>query len=53
MGEIKVRWSRLEDEPRIAELLELNGMPRWVAFEEQFIVAEKERKVLAALKQCS
>ncbi len=48
--EIEVRWGLLEDEPRIAELLELNGMPRWVAFEVRFIVAEKEGEVLAALQ---
>jgi hypothetical protein len=45
-----VRWGSPEDEPRIAELLELNGMPRWVAFEERFVVAEKKGAVLAALR---
>ena len=50
MGEINVRWSHLEDEPWIAELLELNGMSRWLAFDEQFIVAEKEGELLAALR---
>jgi hypothetical protein len=49
-GEIEVRWGLLKDEPRIAELLELNGMPRWIAFEERHIVAEKEGVVLAALR---
>ncbi len=48
--EIEVRWGFLEDEPRIVELLELNGIPRWAAFEEQFIVAEKKGEVLAALR---
>ncbi len=47
---IEVRWGMAEDESRIANLLELNGMPRWVAFEERFIVAEKDGEVLAALR---
>ncbi len=46
---IEVRWGLQEDEVCIAELLELNGMPRWVAFEERFIVAEERGEVLAAL----
>ncbi len=49
-GDIEVRWGMAEDEARVAELLELNGMPRWVAFEERFIVAEKDGEVLAALR---
>ena len=40
----------LEDEAKVAELLELKGMPRWVAFEERFIVAEREGEVLAAVR---
>ena len=47
---IEVRWGLLEDEPRIAELLELNGMPRWIAFEERYMVAEKDGEILAALR---
>ena len=47
---IEVRWGMAEDEAKVAELLELNGMPRWVAFEERFIVAEKDGEVLAALR---
>jgi acetyltransferase (GNAT) family protein len=47
---IEVRWGMAEDEARVAELLELNGMPRWVAFEERFIVAERDGEVLAALR---
>jgi hypothetical protein len=39
-----------EDAPRIAELLELNGIPRWVAFEERFILAEDEGKLVAVLR---
>jgi hypothetical protein len=49
-GGIQVRWGLLEDEPRIADLLELNGMPRWSAFEERYIVAEKDGEILAALR---
>jgi hypothetical protein len=49
-GEIEVRWGLLEDEPRIADLLELNGMPRWITFEERYIVAEKDGEILAAMR---
>jgi len=47
---IEVRWGLLEDEPGIAKVLELNGMPRWIAFEKRHIVAEKEGEILAALR---
>ena len=47
---IEVRWGLLEDEPKIADLLGLNGMPRWIAFEERYIVAEKDGKILAAIR---
>jgi hypothetical protein len=47
---VEVRWGLPADEPAVAELLELNGMPRWVAFEERFIVAEDDGKVLGALR---
>lgn len=46
---VKVRWGFREDEARVAELLELNGMPRWAAFEERYIVAEERGEVLAAI----
>ncbi len=48
---IEVRWALREDEDSVAELLELNGMPRPLAFEERFIiaVAEPEGELLAAL----
>ena len=46
---IEVRWGLPEDEHEIADLLELNGRPRWEAFEERFIVAGEKGKVLAAL----
>lgn len=49
-GTIEVRWDLPADETAVAELLELNGMPRWVAFEERFIVAEDDGKVLGALR---
>lgn len=48
--DIEVRWGLLEDEAGIADLLELNGMPRWIAFEERYIVAEKDGEILAALR---
>ena len=47
---ITVRWGLAEDEPAVADLLQLNGMPRWVAFEERFVVAEEGGKVLGALR---
>ncbi len=47
---VVVRWGLAEDEPAVAGLLELNGMPRWVAYEERFIVAEREGRVLGALR---
>jgi hypothetical protein len=47
---IEVRWGLLEDEPRIADILELNGLPRWIAFEERYIVAEKDGEILAAMR---
>ena len=48
--EVRVRWGLAEDESAVADLLQLNGMPRWVAFEEWFIVAERGGKVLGALR---
>ena len=48
--EVRVRWGLAEDEPAVADLLQLNGMPRWAAFEERFIVAERGGKVLGALR---
>jgi hypothetical protein len=50
LEEIEVRWGLLEDEEKIADLLQLNGMPRWVAFEERYIVAERDDDILAALR---
>ena len=46
---IEVRWSLPGDEHKIADLLELNGRPRWEAFEERFIVAQQKGKILSAL----
>ncbi len=46
---IEVRWSLPGDEHKIATLHELNGRPRWEAFEERFIVAEEKGKILSAL----
>ena len=47
---VEVRWGLPDDDGEIAELLELNGVPRWVAFEERFVVAERDGKVLAAVR---
>ena len=47
---LKVGWGLAEEEPAVADLLELNGRPRWVAFEERFIVAQKDGKVLGAVR---
>ena len=47
---IRVRWGLREDQPQIAELLELNGMPRWITFELTFLVAERDGRILAALR---
>ncbi len=47
---LAVRWGLAEDEPAVAGLLELNGMPRWVAYEERFVVVETDGKVLGALR---
>jgi len=47
---VTVRWGLHADDEKVAELLELNGMPRWVAFEERFVVAERDGVVVAALR---
>jgi hypothetical protein len=49
---IRVRWGLAEDEAQIAELLELNGMGRTLAYEERFHVAaaKPSGKLLAALR---
>ena len=47
---VAVRWGLSGDEPAVADLLELNGMPRWISFEERFVVAEKDGKVLGAVR---
>ena len=47
---LEVRWGLAEDEDRIADLFQLNGMPRWVAFEERFIVAERGGRIVGALR---
>lgn len=47
--DVEVLWGVAEDEPSVAGLLELNGMPRWIAFEERFVVAKRNGKVLGAL----
>ena len=47
---VGVRWGLAEDEAAVAELLDLNGMPRWVAFEERFVVAEKAGRIVGAVR---
>jgi hypothetical protein len=47
---VEVRWGLPEDEAKVAELLELNGMPRWVASEGPFAVAESGGAVVAAVR---
>jgi hypothetical protein len=49
-GGIEVRWGLEEDEEGIADIMDLNGMCRALAFEERFIVAERDGKVLATLR---
>jgi len=46
----KVRWGLAEDDAAVADLLQLNGMPRWVAFEERFIVAERNGRLVGAVR---
>ncbi len=49
-GRVVVRIGTDLDAPRIADLLELNGMPRWVAFEERFILVEVGMTLTAAMR---
>lgn len=46
----KVRRAVPEDAPRIAELFEINDIPRWVAFEERFLVVEEAEELVAVLR---
>jgi hypothetical protein len=46
---VEVRWGLAGDEPAVADVLELNGLPRWISFEDRFVVAEKDGKVLGAV----
>lgn len=48
-SDITVRWGLRGDDEKVAGLLELNGLPRWSAFEERFVVAEREGEIIAAL----
>ena len=50
LEDVDVRWGLAADEVVVADLLELNGIPRWVAFEERFIVAQKKGKPLGAVR---
>lgn len=49
-GRTRVRQGLAGDAPGIAELLELQEMPRWLAFEERFIVAERGGKIAGVLR---
>lgn len=44
-----VRVGQVRDKPRIADLLQMNGMHPRLAAEEAFLVVEREGVVLAAL----
>src|SRR5918994_7277104 len=48
--DVEVRWGLAGDERAVADLLELNSMPRWISFEDRFVVAEKDGKVLGAVR---
>jgi hypothetical protein len=47
---VEVRWGFAGDEPGVADLLQLNGMPRWISFEERFVVAEEDGRILGAVR---
>ena len=47
---VEVRWGLAGDERAVADLLELNSMPRWISFEERFVVAVQDGKVLGAVR---
>lgn len=46
---VTVRWGLHGDDGKVARLLELNGLPRWIAFEERFVVAERDGVIVATL----
>lgn len=48
--DIRVRRGAIEDVREVSRLMELNGLPRSVASEEAFLVAEAGGEVLAALE---
>ena len=50
---VEVSWGLDGDEPAVADLLELNGMPRWISFEERFVVAREDGKILGAVRYWS
>lgn len=49
-GRTEVRRGLAKDAPQIADLLQLRGMPRWVALEERFIVAERGGKIVGVVR---
>lgn len=50
VGGIEVRWSLPEDRNRIGDLLEVGDLPRWLAAKENFLVAERDGDIIAALE---
>jgi predicted N-acetyltransferase YhbS len=48
--DVEVRWGLAGDERAVADLLELNGMPRWTSFEDRFAVAEEDGIILGAVR---
>ena len=49
-GETGVRRACSEDEAAMRGLLDMNGLPRWTAAEERFLVVERGGEILAALE---
>nr|MDP9475848.1 hypothetical protein [Actinomycetota bacterium] len=49
-GETGVRRASSGDEAALRDLLDLDGMPRWLAAEERFLVLERGGDLLAALE---
>ena len=50
LGEVRVRWGFGEDEPAVADLLQLNGRARWVALEERVVVRGRNGKLLGCVR---
>lgn len=48
--DLVVRWGLHKDDALVADLFELNGLPRWAAFEERFVVVEENGGIVAAVR---